>query len=160
MEITSFYFLCFYTVLLILYYVLPGKMQWVLLLVSSIAFYLLSGSPWLILYPAAAVTVTFFCTRCMDTAPAEQKAGAAVPSQAAHAPGTGRTAALLIDIVLLIGTLAALKYLKFGGGSRFRSGFPFIRLSWPAMPSMFTTASPSGRRIFSSWPCTVFTFRP
>lgn len=108
MEITSFYFLCFYTVLLILYYVLPGKMQWVLLLVSSIAFYLLSGSPWLILYPAAAVTVTFFCTRRMDMA-----------------PGVGRTAALLIDIVLLIGTLAALKYLKFGGGIAVPLGLSF-----------------------------------
>lgn len=40
MEITSFYFLCFYAALLVLYYLVPKKLQWSLLLVGSGAFYL------------------------------------------------------------------------------------------------------------------------
>ena len=63
MSITSFYFLCFYAVLLLLYYVLPHKMQWGLLLAASVIFYILSGNPVMIVYPlvSTAVTYIFVC---------------------------------------------------------------------------------------------------
>ena len=44
MGITSFYFLCFFGVILILYYSIPRKLQWGLLLLCSVAYYLLSGN--------------------------------------------------------------------------------------------------------------------
>ncbi|MCI2049105.1 MAG: MBOAT family protein [Lachnospiraceae bacterium] len=112
MEITSFYFLCFYAVLLCLYYILPGRLQWVLLLSASILFYLLSGNGWLILWPAAAVAVTFLCTQRMKKA---QESGQT----------RGKTAWLLLDVLLLIGVLAALKYLRFGGGIAVPLGLSF-----------------------------------
>ena len=59
MAITSFGFLCFYTVVLILYYIVPGKFQWMILTLASVIYYLLSGSYVLILYPLAAVTATW-----------------------------------------------------------------------------------------------------
>ncbi len=59
MNITSFYFLCFYAVVLILYYAVPKQLQWLVLLAGSIAFYLLGGSGWLILYPLATSAVCF-----------------------------------------------------------------------------------------------------
>lgn len=43
MALTSFNFLCFLAVVLILYYIVPKRFQWMLLLVASYAFYLYSG---------------------------------------------------------------------------------------------------------------------
>ncbi|MCR5683871.1 MAG: MBOAT family protein [Lachnospiraceae bacterium] len=43
MALTSFKFLLFLTVVLFLYYIVPKKLQWVLLLIVSYAFYLISG---------------------------------------------------------------------------------------------------------------------
>ncbi|MDD2354926.1 MAG: hypothetical protein PHS72_02505 [Lachnospiraceae bacterium] len=66
MEITSFYFLCFYALILPVYYIVPRKAQWVILLASSFAFYVFAGgNKWLILWPVSAIAVTYICTRCM-----------------------------------------------------------------------------------------------
>ena len=43
MTLTSFNFLCFFLVVIILYYAVPKKFQWVLLLLASYAFYIASG---------------------------------------------------------------------------------------------------------------------
>ena len=43
MGITSFYFLCFFTVLLVVYYCIPRKFQWGFLLMGSVAYCLLAG---------------------------------------------------------------------------------------------------------------------
>lgn len=103
MEITSFYFLCFYALILLVYYIVPRKAQWVILLVSSFAFYVLaSGNKWLILWPVSAIAVTYICTRCMG-------------ETAAGRPGLRRLS-MIFCVFILIGSLAALKYMKFGGG--------------------------------------------
>ena len=101
MEITSFYFLCFFAALLALYYLVPKKGQWVLLLAASLVYYWFAGSGWLILYPAAATAVTFASTAAMERAEKAGRQGL-------------RTAAVLADVLFLIGVLALLKYLKFG----------------------------------------------
>jgi len=43
MALTSFNFLCFFLVVLILYYAVPKRFQWVLLLAASYAFYIVGG---------------------------------------------------------------------------------------------------------------------
>ena len=113
MEITSFYFLCFYAALLLLYYLVPKRAQWPLLLAASVGFYLLGGNGWLLLYPASAVAVTYGCTRVM----------------AASEKTAVRRAALLADILLLIGVLAALKYVRFNGGMAIPLGLSFYTFS-------------------------------
>lgn len=40
MSIVSFEFLCFFTITLLLYYVLPGKFRWGVLLLASIVFFI------------------------------------------------------------------------------------------------------------------------
>ena len=61
MSITSFYFLCLFALALLLYYLVPKKMQWPLLLLLSIGYFLTSAEVrdshawYLILYPMAAV---------------------------------------------------------------------------------------------------------
>ena len=43
MSITSFYFLCLFALALLLYYLVPKKMQWPLLLLLSIGYFLTSA---------------------------------------------------------------------------------------------------------------------
>ena len=99
MAITSFGFLCFYTVVLILYYIVPGKFQWMILTLASVIYYLLSGSYVLILYPLAAVTVTWLLLLILRR----------IPQEAVRKRRMICTAELLI----LLGILIALKYTKF-----------------------------------------------
>ena len=51
MQITSFAFLCFYAAVLLLYYIVPKKIQWVFLLAVSIGYFLIAGELWMIIYP-------------------------------------------------------------------------------------------------------------
>lgn len=100
MGITSFYFLCFFTAILILYYIIPGRLQWGLLLLCSIAYYLLSGNGMLILYPIASVTACYAGIRLLTAAPAEE--------------GKRRRMILAVTVLVNIGILAVLKYVNFG----------------------------------------------
>ncbi len=102
MSITSFYFLCFYAVLLLLYYILPHRLQWLLLLAGSVVFYLMSGDPVLMLYPVCSVTVTWLCVRIMCGGSDSEK-----PSQ------IRRKAALTAAVLSNVGILFALKYINF-----------------------------------------------
>lgn len=98
MSFTSFYFLCFYACVLIIYYLIPAKLQWIFLLVSSAAYYLLSGNGILILYPVVACLVAY--------------AGICVMGRTADVKK--RRLALVGVVVLLIGCLFLLKYINFG----------------------------------------------
>ena len=100
MGITSFYFLCFFAAVLILYYLIPRRFQWTFLLFCSIVYYLLSGNGILILYPVASVTACYAGARLL----------AAVPAECA-----GRRRGILFTVILInIGILAVLKYVNFG----------------------------------------------
>lgn len=61
MTITSFYFLCFICVGAFLYYVVPKRCQWMLLLVMSVAYYALSQSASALLYPIVTIAVVYLC---------------------------------------------------------------------------------------------------
>ena len=100
MGITSFYFLCFFAAILILYYVIPGRLQWGLLLACSIAYYLLSGNGMLILYPIVSVTACYAGIRLLTAAPAED--------------AKRRKGILVLTILVNIAILIVLKYVNFG----------------------------------------------
>ena len=100
MGITSFNFLCFFTAILILYYVIPKRLQWGLLLVCSVAYYLLSGNGMLILYPVVSVTACYAGIRLLSAAPAEDS--------------RKRKGILSLTILVNIGILIVLKYVNFG----------------------------------------------
>lgn len=109
MEITSFAFLCFYSILLILYYALPGQFQWILLLAGSVLFYVFSGNPYLLFFPVLAVFCSYLCTLWMEKAAAPQ----------------GKKAALILDLAVLLGTLLGWKYMHFGGNILVPIGLSF-----------------------------------
>ena len=68
MSITSFYFLCFYVLLLIVYYLMPKRAQWLVLLVGGMAYYLLSGQGLLIIYPLVTGTICYLAGRMIENA--------------------------------------------------------------------------------------------
>lgn len=98
MGITSFYFLCFFAFILMVYYIIPKKCQWAFLLLCSIAYYLFTGNGILILYPVVSVTVCYLAIRAMENA---EEAGK-------------KKLALAMAIAVNLGILVVLKYINFG----------------------------------------------
>lgn len=98
MGITSFYFLCFFAAILIIYYIIPGKLQWAFLLICSLAYYLITDNAMLILYPVFSVAVCYAGARFIETTEEPVK----------------KKVALVTVIALNIGILILLKYINFG----------------------------------------------
>ena len=98
MGITSFYFLCFFAGILIIYYIIPRKLQWLFLLLCSIAYYLITDNAVLILYPIFSVTVCYIGIRIIGATENDRK----------------KKIALIAVITVNIGILFLLKYINFG----------------------------------------------
>jgi D-alanyl-lipoteichoic acid acyltransferase DltB (MBOAT superfamily) len=106
MGITSFYFLLFFVITVAVYYTVPllfkGKGQWVVLLLASIAYYLLSGNGVLILYPLFASFATWGLLKILKRVSDTSK----------------RRMVLGFELAALLGILIFLKYTKLiHGGS-------------------------------------------
>ncbi len=99
MELTGFSFFCFFAAVLLLYYLVPGRLRWGVLLIASLAFYLLSGNGWRILFPLAASLLTWLCIRILT--------GTTSP--------VARRAALIAELSSLVGILLVFKALGFAG---------------------------------------------
>ena len=84
MSITSFYFLCLFALSLLLYYLVPKKVQWPLLLLLSVGYFLTSAEVrdshawYLILYPMAAVGAVWGAAILIDRAKEQKKKLAAL----------------------------------------------------------------------------------
>ena len=100
---------------------MPKKLQWCVLLLASIAYYLLSGNGILILYPVLTCLTAWLCTRQIGK----------VQEQSV------KRIWMIAAVCLLIGTLVVLKYVNFGintingmaylfGGGQVVSGFHFL----------------------------------
>lgn len=98
MGITSFLFLLFFAVSVILYYSIPGRCQWPFLLLISVVYFLISGNPLLILYPLASITVTYFGAKFMEQEKDHKR----------------RKWGLSLVVVCNLGILVVLKYLNLG----------------------------------------------
>ena len=64
MLFTSYEFLAFLAAVFVLYYVLPKRTQWIVLLVSSYVFYALAGVEYLAFIAVTTIT-SFACARAM-----------------------------------------------------------------------------------------------
>lgn len=73
MQFTSFGFLACLAVLLVVYYLIPKKTQWILLLVASYAFYILAGMEYL-LFILFTTATTYLAARWMGMHLAKQDA--------------------------------------------------------------------------------------
>lgn len=98
MNITSFSFLCFFAVLLVLYYLIPKRAQWGLLLAASIGYFCMSGKPWLMVYPV--ITIIFIYGGALYIYKVEEQ--------------KKKRIALSLVIVLCVFMLCMLKYFDLG----------------------------------------------
>ena len=65
MAFNSFPFLVFILVVFIVYFLMPGRLRWLVLLIASIVFYVFSTG-WMIIYLAAATIITFSAAILLD----------------------------------------------------------------------------------------------
>lgn len=96
MGITSFLFLIFFAVSVLLYYCIPKRCQWVFLLGISVVYFLMAGNPILILYPLATITVAYIGGRFMEQEKDRKR----------------RFRVLSLVVVCNLGVLVVLKYLN------------------------------------------------
>lgn len=97
MNITSFEFLCSFGIFLAIYYIVPKKIQWPLLLMASIGYFLTTGELWLIVYPVIATTLVYFGTKSIYEAKEAKK----------------KNKLLLTIMLMLLAFLGVLKYGNF-----------------------------------------------
>lgn len=66
MVLTSFQYIIFLIISLLIYYAAPSKIQYICLLASSIVFYCLSATPWTIVYLGGGIVVSYLSTIIND----------------------------------------------------------------------------------------------
>ncbi len=121
MLFTSFEFICFLAITVVLYYLLPKKAQWPLLLVASYIFYFIAGS-WYLPFIIFTTVSSYLVAVCMkknfesealyisgnrESMDKEQR------KQYKAAQKKKRFRILILGIVLNFGILAVLKYTGF-----------------------------------------------
>ncbi len=125
MDLVSFEFIAFVFAAILLYFIAPKKIRWVILLAASCAYYWLN-SHWLLAVLIAASTVTFFAGLWMGSINRKGKQYLADNADALDAAGkravkasTKRKAkAVLIPAILIdLGMLLYLKYFNFFAGA-------------------------------------------
>ncbi len=122
MLFTSYGFIAFLIVLFALYYLIPKRFQWILLLIADAFFYFCAGWQGLI-FMAATVIVAWASTNLMGKSIAAQKAYLSSPSGKELSRDERkafkkekekyRKRIFILALVLDLGILAALKYTNF-----------------------------------------------
>ncbi|MCD8300869.1 MAG: MBOAT family protein [Clostridiales bacterium] len=121
MLFTSYSFIAFMAAVFLLYYALPKKCQWPLLLVASYVFYFIAGPSYLIFIAITTVSA-YLVTIKLDALEETQKAyikanKAAMTREERKAYKAGITAKkwkwLLLALFINLGILAVLKYTNF-----------------------------------------------
>lgn len=119
MALVSYGFGFFCAVLLVLYYLIPGRYQWLLLLSASVVFYGLAGPVW-ILYPAAASVSVWYLARKIGRMTDQYRSWVRKeqPDRAQKKAydqklKTRQRRLLILGLLSNFGILAALKYTNF-----------------------------------------------
>lgn len=121
MSITSFSFILFVFLIIIIYYIVPKKYQWCVLLASSIAFYLLNSLRGVVFVLITASSI-YLATRVMQSMSDKQKiylkehkTTLSKEEKAAYKSSIKkkRKIVFLIALLLNIGLLAFFKYFHF-----------------------------------------------
>lgn len=115
MSITSVEFLGFIVALLIVYWNIPGKFQWILLLVASSIFYVLNAPVFTLIYIGISVVSVYYATMYFEK------------------DGKNKKAVLVGTLVIVLGILAVLKYTNLFAGTLFMLlKIPYARVNWIA----------------------------
>lgn len=96
MNFNSIEFLIFYCIVLLMYWIVPYKIRWILLLAASWYFYM-SWNPKFLLLILSTTAVTFFCAREIEKTESKRK----------------RKIYLMITVIICFGELIFFKYFNF-----------------------------------------------
>ncbi len=122
MQFTSFSFLLFAALVIVLFYLIPGKLQWMLLLAASYLFYLYAGTEYLFFILFTTAT-TYIATLLMDknldrqdSYLAEHKAELSREDKKAYKAGVKKKNKvwMILCLVMNFGILAVCKALLLG----------------------------------------------
>ena len=97
MIFNSINYFLFLLVVFIVYYLLPGKFRWLLLLIASISFYLIGGAAITFVVPAVIILSTYCCGILMEQSSTARK----------------KKAYYLTGLIINVGLLAFFKYINF-----------------------------------------------
>ena len=151
MSFVSFEFLLFLLILFVLYYALPRRFQWVLLLIGSLVFYAFA-SPKYLIYIAVTAVSTWAAGRAIDSVYKKRdgliKGNAEITKEEKkrckeEAKKSGRRI-LVLCLILNLGILAVIKYTDFFIGninSVFGTQLGFFRFALPMGISFYTFQS-------------------
>lgn len=122
MTVTSFMFLVFLAVTALLYYIVPKKIQWVVLLLASLVFYgyAMQSDPMWMIFIAGAAIVSYFVALGMGAYHKKQKEqlsdktlDRAVKKEIKAGFVKKRRRVLTVGILFVIALLVFLKYINF-----------------------------------------------
>lgn len=112
MTLISLNFILFFIIVLCVYYIIPHKFQWYVLLIASIVFFVTSAIPHTLIYLIISIVSIYFATRYIDKAN-RQIDNANISETAILDIKRRRKAVFIIAIIINIGMLALLKYTNF-----------------------------------------------
>ena len=141
MAFTSSVFVIFLIITLLVYYLVPAKRQWVVLLIASYAFYLYASIP-AVLFLLFSTAVTFLTAGKIQQIKNEAAApgGGPVKTVTAETKAKARPY-MLLGLLSDLGVLAVLKYTNFvlqNAGALFRVNVPVLQLLLPLGISYYT----------------------
>lgn len=116
MALVSFSFIVFFLIILAVYYLMPGRFQWVALLIASLVFYFLSALPYTFVYVLVSIVTVYFAARRIEAASSKRQA----------------KIIYVLALCVITGMLAVLKYSNFVLGNVCL----LIRLFSPQMESI------------------------
>jgi len=111
MSLVSMSFVLFFLTVLIVYYLVPAKGQWIVLLVSSLLFYFWASTPYTIIYVVLSVISVYYSTNRIEQLNMQVTMTECKETKQKLLKSKKRT--YLCGLVVCVGMLAALKYTNF-----------------------------------------------
>lgn len=120
MEITSLIFVVFVAITLVIYYIIPKKCQWIVLLIASLAFFIAS-SAWLTLLMIVTTLIIYFGALAIQKqkdlfAVKKKELGKSERKALKEQIKKKQKTILTIVVVVVVAILALTKYCNFLGG--------------------------------------------
>jgi len=116
MNITSVTYIIFVAVSLLVYWKLPHRLQWKLLLADSLLFYFFNAEPYTIIYVLASVFSVYSAARYFEAVKEKRK----------------QKRVLICVVILNVGILVVLKYTNLFLDTAVIFGLPGRKVSWAA----------------------------
>lgn len=109
MTLISLTFIIFFILVLAVYYSVPKKLQWCVLLAASILFYLCSATPYTFIYVLISIGTVYFSTGRIEKVDAEIAENESLKEKLLKK----KKRVYIVAVVICVGMLAALKYMNF-----------------------------------------------